>query len=916
MFDFLVLSLLFLQPVAEPQRVDTIVVEPKSERSFVLENLPVRMGEAWRGEYVSLSQRFLRATERYENIEISWAENDSTVFVKVDLFEYFKKSEWVADKPPKADDVVRLCVRESEIARLSQNRINSISQCIQDWVRARGYLDAQAFVYSEDQILKIDLSLGEPYLVSSIQFDGSSRLKRVLLRGLIENKEGTPYQAFEVKNDTHRIFRFYLNRGFYLAEIFQPSVVIRPDRREVELAWKIEEGVQYDLKFEGDFSSPRFIEELKESEERPPEWFIDDVRARVREELLSQGFLDAEVEVIERSTGSNSKEIRFVAARGRQYILNQPQWVGLLEAPRIQKLYDRVDSLREGRRFYEEKYQEDFKEQFFQQLAEAGYLDVNVKSLEFLIDRDSKRVTPLIYMTEGERRVIDSFEIEGVPEELRSSPILKTLRRQMEPGKVFNLVKIREVQRRLVQAFQNKGYLDASIDRTEEKLRDGYAYTFVIRAGPRYRVEQIIIKGLERTKISVLQNELLFNEGDFYDRELIDDTVSEILRLGISRSVDVRIFEKIEKEGIVFLIVEVFEAARFRFEVGPGFGTADGVRGVFRGTYANIGGDGRRLSLFAKANRELAAKKTPPAAEFKDGDVQEIPFIERRVTLEYFEPRIYNTPIDGRIAVSHRKDERRDFAVLSNSAVFGFNWRLSRNWDFIPEYKIEYSNPFNVSLSADRSSVDDAKPSRLTSASGTLIGTFVDDIFSPTKGVRSRTSFEFFDKRLGGDRSFWLARFTNDVFYPILELSEARKIGFAVSFNFGFSKPFGSGEEVPVEKRFRVGGENSVRGYGEDAIVPVGASGELLQNGGLSQFYFRSELNLPVVGDFDLLAFFDGGNIYESFEEFNPIDLRYGIGAGVRFNTAVGPVKVGYAFVVDQREGESPGQIYFGIGPL
>jgi len=332
----------------------------------------------------------------------------------------------------------------------------------------------------------------------------------------------------------------------------------------------------------------------------------------------------------------------------------------------------------------------------------------------------------------------------------------------------------------------------------------------------------------------------------------------------------------------------------------------EGLRAVLRATYANIGGTGRRLNLFTRASRKLEGSEKPDEELFLDP--QSVPFIERRVSLEYFEPSLFTLPVDGRIVLTHLKESRRQFGVLNNSITGSVDWRINRHISLIPEYRIEYSNPFNVEIT-DGVLVSDPMPNRLHSLRLIFRVNLLDDNFSPVEGYRGNIRTELFDSRLGGDLDFVIAETTHDLFYPLYRPLAGRPIGFAMSVSAGFSGAYGDTENVPVEKRFRLGGESTVRGYAEDAILLED------RNGGLSRFFFRSEVNFPLAGSVDLLGFFDGGNVYATNAEFQPFDLRYGLGAGIRVNTPVGPVKVGWAFPLFPRE-EEGGRIYFGIGPI
>lgn len=909
---FSISNLLLLQ-AAEIKQIN---VRPESERSFVEDVLVFKAGQEWQDSYKRISLKFLEATGRYEDIKMDWNSDSGEVSVSVEPKEYFTGLEWVDDKAPHSDEIERLCFIERESKRLSQSRINKITRCILEQVRQSGFLDAQVYLEPKNEELLIHLSQGKVYKISEIDFVGNKSFGPTILGGQIENKVGSAFQPFQVADDTERLRKFYLKRGFYLTKVSAADVEVRPATRSVRLLWKIEESNKTEFIFEGDEVSRQFIRSLEDSSEIPPDWFVDELVSEIRESFERQGCLGVQITKETRRPRPNLDRVILDIHRGRQFLLNWPQWIGLNDPDKISKIYRKVYRLKEGRFFYEESFKDHFENDFFRKLVEAGYHDVKVRNIEFSIDQDSHRVTPIIYMNEGSVYRISKLNFDGLPDAARSLSEFDDLMDELEPGDIYNSIRIDEAQNAFANAMKNAGWLDVQIERNFENQGEKTELNFIVKPGPRYRVQKVLIRGIERTNVNVIRDEIRIDEGEFYSRAEIDDTVSQILRLGISRSVDISVIDKDVESQKVVLLVDVSEAARFRFEIGPGYGTNDGLRGVFRGTYANMAGTGRRLSLYAKASRKLDTASTPDASNYKDGDVQSVPFIERRITLEYFEPSFLGTGIDGRIAIAHRKEERRDFSVLSNSAAFVLDARLDRHWTLSPEYRIEYSNPFNVALAAETQTIDDAEPSRFNSVGAQLFGSYLDDLFSPQRGLRTSLRFDLFDERLGGNLNFWIATAKQDFFLPVLRFKKSKSLGFALSLNAGLSGSYQDTAEVPVEKRFRVGGEGSVRGYPEDSIQPLDARGEPLRNGGGSTFFFRSELNIPIYGGFDLLGFFDGGNIYKTNFDFNPADLRYGAGAGIRFNTPVGPLKFGYAFILGRKPGEQVGQIYFGVGPI
>jgi len=114
---------------------------------------------------------------------------------------------------------------------------------------------------------------------------------------------------------------------------------------------------------------------------------------------------------------------------------------------------------------------------------------------------------------------------------------------------------------------------------------------------------------------------------------------------------------------------------------------------------------------------------------------------------------------------------------------------------------------------------------------------------------------------------------------------------------------------VPLNDRFRTGGVNSLRGYGENLLPPAPASG------GLAMLLANLELRvpvarLPVLGNFGFEFFIDAGNVwarpeYILLHQFRPSishtpvtdqDVRYVFGIGPRLDLPIGPLRVDFSW--------------------
>jgi len=118
-------------------------------------------------------------------------------------------------------------------------------------------------------------------------------------------------------------------------------------------------------------------------------------------------------------------------------------------------------------------------------------------------------------------------------------------------------------------------------------------------------------------------------------------------------------------------------------------------------------------------------------------------------------------------------------------------------------------------------------------------------------------------------------------------------------------------EDVPPDWRFYSGGGGSVRGYAFQSIGPQTAFGSPAGGDGLLEAGL--ELRQRFGGNWGAVAFVDAGAVSENGIP-GTAALSVGVGIGLRYFTPIGPVRVDIATPLDRDTGDSPVQLYIGIG--
>jgi outer membrane protein insertion porin family len=179
-----------------------------------------------------------------------------------------------------------------------------------------------------------------------------------------------------------------------------------------------------------------------------------------------------------------------------------------------------------------------------------------------------------------------------------------------------------------------------------------------------------------------------------------------------------------------------------------------------------------------------------------------------------------------------------------------------------------------------------------------------DNVFAPTRGWTFNIGADV--AGLGGDSHFFKATASTTYYHPIWfdHVVSGRLEG-------GYGVGFGDAQ-LPLFERFYLGGPNSLRMFKFRQVSPLDENG--LRVGGTSQVIANTEYIVPLPFNIRLAAFVDIGNVYGFNDDFDLTNLKYGVGAGVRWLSPFGPIRVDYGFKLNRKAGQDPGAFNFSVG--
>jgi outer membrane protein insertion porin family len=523
---------------------------------------------------------------------------------------------------------------------------------------------------------------------------------------------------------------------------------------------------------------------------------------------------------------------------------------------------------------------EDDAERIIQLYGDHGYIQARVESTEIVPDLARKKVTLRVRVVEGAQFRTGTITITG-NEMLSTEEVRKHLK--LVEGGVYNRGAVRAAVRSLSDRYSELGRARAQIDpRAVNDLANLKVDVTlaIVEGGPVY-VERINITGNTKSSEKILRRELRVAEGELFTYQKLVRSRQRLFNLQYFDEVTVDTEQGSNPDKIV-VNIHVKERATGVFSIGAGYSSLDSLFATLDITQRNLFGRGQELFL-----------------RFRIG-------AESRLGLFGFtEPYLFDIPLKAGFDVYDRLREYDDFTEERLGGDIRASYPLTEFVSLSGVYRLENVDITDVPIVASED---------LRSQEGTSLNSVVefvlardsrDNFFEPTRGSRNALEFSF--AGLGGDTQYYKFVAETAWFFPLPVFN----LVWAVRGLFGMVEGWG-GQEVPIFERFFLGGATTLRGQETRSVAPKDAAGNVI--GGDKELLFSTELLIPIVPRFRLALFFDAGNAYGFGTPFDPTNLRYGAGVGIRFFSPLGPLRLDVGYNLDREPGEDQYQFHFTVG--
>jgi translocation and assembly module TamA len=458
----------------------------------------------------------------------------------------------------------------------------------------------------------------------------------------------------------------------------------------------------------------------------------------------------------------------------------------------------------------------------------------------------------------------------------------------LAPGDAARGANILAAETRLLAALRASGHAYARV-LPRLLVRDPatrtLAVTFVLDPGPLVRIGRIHVEGLQTVRPDFVDARMAPRQGRMLTPAEIEAARRALLDLGVFAVVRSRTAPAPGPDGSADLTLAVTERPLRIVSLRAAYATSEGGSAGASWTHRNLFGRAERLEASGEVNH------------ITEGGPSDLGY---RVGLQFTRPDLLR--IDQSLQANLAA--LRDITDAYDKTSFGGGVMLRR--------------PLGPRLSGGLGLR--LEESRITEAGVTTNYTLLG---VPTTLVWNDTE-EGLDRRRGSWAEitvtpYPLARGSVDGLTTIRadamsyhDLRGDQRTILALRGQVGVA--FGaSSADLPADLRMYAGGSGTIRGFAYQSVGPLDGSGRPL--GGTTMLAGNAELRQRIGQDWGVVGFIDVGGVSGGRAPDWPDRIGTGVGLGVRYHTAIGPIRADIGFpIAGKRDGDADWQFYFGIG--
>ncbi|MGA7613846.1 MAG: outer membrane protein assembly factor BamA [Thermoanaerobaculia bacterium] len=889
----------------------------------------------------------LYATGNFRDIQVAAEQHDGAIDVTILLSLHYLISDVGFEGLTEFEDRAKKEMVTRAGSVLSLNAVDRSAVAIQTMLARRGWLestvDPEVQYQREQNLAKViyHVAMGPRAKVTGVEFTGSlAPFGRDQLIDRMKERPGSWYSASAARNDADRIRNFLVRKDYRRADVRYVDETYDSSSGSVTLHYRVDVGLKVRVAVTG---VPRSAVHRMIPFGRN-EAYSQDAIATATDAIIrryqQKGYFFAAVDVTEKESGGEWV-ITFDVVPGETYRVGSVRFEGN-ETVSDKQLRKLVATKAGGgfRSFFgslfgrggltQAQLNED-RDAIAAWYRLHGFTEVSVG--QPVANRKPGNLLEIVFpITEGPQTIVRKIEIvgnEGIP--TRQLPALR-----MKEGDPLNPQLVTADLIGLRSFYSERGYPEVQVTPHVEpnSAKTSATLTYQIAEGPKVEIGDVAVRGNTYTRTDVVLKKAGLKKGEPFSYRTLLEAQRELYRMAIFERVEVQPEHGGTTPSERNVTIDVTEGKDLTVAGALGYSSSENAPRVTATlSDRNLFGTGRYAAIEARVSQP-----------------------EKRYLMTYTEPFPFNYNVPAQLTV-FRTDENRTVGGTENLFHVG-RWgtfvelakvfREQTRWSLRYEYKLvdftcrdetnELCQLAKLGIPTAGIPAED-QGTRVSSLTPTFFFDQRDDPVNPHRGFYASASLEYAFRFLNADASF-LKSLTQGAWYlPLTDRSQ-----FVVAGRIGMIEPLGTerqlenpsiGPRVPISEKFTAGGESSHRAFERNGLgvlyqlcpeptscsgsIPAGASligvgKNVYPIGGNALVVFNTEYQFPIFGNLQGATFLDIGQVWGTIQSMNARDLRYGAGAGLRYVTPLGPLRLDVGFKFDRKPYEDPYAVFLTLG--
>lgn len=511
-------------------------------------------------------------------------------------------------------------------------------------------------------------------------------------------------------------------------------------------------------------------------------------------------------------------------------------------------------------------------------LRSEGYYDATVEP-----DAQDNPVSARLAITLGQRYRFNAPTLifdDAAPDAATIEAVTHALQ-IVEPDSAARAASVLSGEAAALTTLQQRGYADAEIGTRRvvvDHATQRVTAEFHFRAGAAVRMGGVRVDPdtiFRRNFVESLRN---WREGDPYKPEDVTRLRRDLTATGAISRVTTSLAPP-DANGERDVILTVQPAKRYAYELGFGYSTTEGLGVDAQWTRRNLTGRADALTLQTTLGENLSS-----------------------ASITWSRPHAAGLGHTLNLGASVAREDtdafRRDGVALFASVDAGTRLRIGRSYGVRLTYDQFDNTAGGVTNATVLSAFADLKRDTTDFTLDPRAGSILEARVEPALST--------------GDATIAFLRTTAEA-RGYQSLGAGQRFTLAERVRIGWLEPIaGNADDVPADRRFYAGGGGSVRGYAYNSIYPHARDALGLVPGGEGLLEGSLEARWRFDNRVGAAFFVDGGNAFDNWGDAS--DLKFGIGAGLRYDLGFAPLRVDVAVPLDRRETTNNFALYISVG--